>query len=96
MSIAFGFLTLRNASGFDSRFLFLGVVRALDTTDCFALTFGVAFCLARDLTLTLGSAILLDIEEMRANLDTRGFKDFAGTVWGHLILALSHTNSKSC
>lgn len=89
MALVFGFLTLRNASGFDSCFLVSGVVKALAIKEgCFVFAFGVAFCLE-----SLGSTILLDIEEIRASLDTLDFEGFAGTVRGHFASELLHRNS---
>ena len=88
MVVAFGFLTLRNEFRFWGYFLFLGVVKALTTTeDCFTSGFGVE-------PFTLASVIFWENEEITANLDNLDFEGFAGAERGHLIVVLEDQTNK--
>lgn len=95
MFVALGFRTLLNVSGFEIRFLFLGVVKALVAAfDLFELTFGVAVSFESGLVLSFASTNFREIEDRTANLGILGFEDFAGAVSGHFGLEMTKPKTK--
>lgn len=90
MLVGLGFRTLLNLSGFEIRFLFLGVVKALAVVlDGFKVVFGVAVIFLTGLVSPFPSTNFREIEEMMASLAILDFEGFAGTVSGHFGLELA-------